>query len=124
MHLGRGLIPQQLFLAHLHQVHNVSLVRAGQLAPLHPSGRPLLPFEETHLKGQTCNTIDAAEGESEQQCNRQPSRLPGLQMQLSSASCFAMRVIETNSCATGDTLEPNHSVRDCQVVAPTASAAI
>ncbi len=34
MDLGGRLIPQQLLLAHLHQVHNVCLVRTGQLASL------------------------------------------------------------------------------------------
>ena len=34
MHFGRGLIPKQLLLAHLHQVDYISLVWAGQLAPL------------------------------------------------------------------------------------------
>ena len=34
MHFGRGLVPKQLLLAHLHQLDNVSLVRTGQLATL------------------------------------------------------------------------------------------
>ena len=34
MHFWRGLIPKQLLLAHLHQMDYVSLLWAGQLAPL------------------------------------------------------------------------------------------
>lgn len=34
MHFGGRLIPQQLLLAHLHQMDNVSLVRAGQFTTL------------------------------------------------------------------------------------------